>query len=302
MKEFKTYEEQIEILKTRGLLIKNEKNALSFLERNNYYNVINAYKDIFVDKIVLGEKYISGVSFDSFKALWAFDKILRHELFRFIIIVERNIKSKLMYHIAQKYGVLDYLNIDFFNPYYVVEASQLISIINKEIASQFEKNQMIKHYKSQGYLPPWVLANILTFGNISKLYQCHNHSMQNTIAKDLSRQLAKKIFPDNIINSLKIINLFRNLCAHDQRLFDYMPYTSISEKHPVNIHCNSGTAYGLFALICSMYTLQDASDFRALIKAVSKAFEYLKPLGQDFINIIHQKTGFTQNWLDLLNI
>ena len=49
-KPFKTVEEQIEILKSRGLIIQDEERALFFLKNNNYYELINGYKDFFIDK------------------------------------------------------------------------------------------------------------------------------------------------------------------------------------------------------------------------------------------------------------
>ena len=45
------YDEQVEILKSRGLLIANETEAKYMLKVNNYYNVVNAYKDIFIQKL-----------------------------------------------------------------------------------------------------------------------------------------------------------------------------------------------------------------------------------------------------------
>ena len=47
-KDFKTIEEQIEILKARGIII-NDERAKQILTENNYYYLINGYKDFFVD-------------------------------------------------------------------------------------------------------------------------------------------------------------------------------------------------------------------------------------------------------------
>lgn len=49
-KEFKTFEEQIEILKSRGLIISNEQKAIEILKQENYYNIVNGYKDLFLKK------------------------------------------------------------------------------------------------------------------------------------------------------------------------------------------------------------------------------------------------------------
>lgn len=48
MIDFKTYDEQIEILRNRGMRIwDSEKDTvIKLLKRNNYYNIINGYKDL----------------------------------------------------------------------------------------------------------------------------------------------------------------------------------------------------------------------------------------------------------------
>ena len=51
-KDFKTIEEQIEILKTRGIII-NDERAKEILTENNYYYLINGYKDLFSIIIIL---------------------------------------------------------------------------------------------------------------------------------------------------------------------------------------------------------------------------------------------------------
>ena len=60
MVEYKNYDEQVEILKSRGLLISNETQAKYILKVNNYYNVVNAYKDIFIQKGFTPERFIDG--------------------------------------------------------------------------------------------------------------------------------------------------------------------------------------------------------------------------------------------------
>ena len=49
IKEFKTIDEQIEILKSRGLAFNDEEFAKEKLLVTNYYNTINGYKKLFID-------------------------------------------------------------------------------------------------------------------------------------------------------------------------------------------------------------------------------------------------------------
>ena len=48
-KIFKTFEEQIEVLKRKKLKFKNEEFALDILKKVNYYSLINAYKEVFLN-------------------------------------------------------------------------------------------------------------------------------------------------------------------------------------------------------------------------------------------------------------
>ncbi len=64
MIDFKTYDEQIEILEKRGLIITDKNAAKKILKIHNYYNLINAYKDVFIDKGTTPETFIKGVTFD----------------------------------------------------------------------------------------------------------------------------------------------------------------------------------------------------------------------------------------------
>lgn len=47
-KVFKTHNQQLKILRNKGLTIKNGSKAKQILEKENYYNLINGYKDLFI--------------------------------------------------------------------------------------------------------------------------------------------------------------------------------------------------------------------------------------------------------------
>lgn len=47
MKDFKTIDEQLALLRSRGLIIPNEEKARLYLLTNNYYNIVNGYSKYF---------------------------------------------------------------------------------------------------------------------------------------------------------------------------------------------------------------------------------------------------------------
>ena len=63
MKEFKTYEEQIELLKLKGLIILDEAYAKEKLKEENYYNIINGYKELFMN-LHKNDTFITDVTFE----------------------------------------------------------------------------------------------------------------------------------------------------------------------------------------------------------------------------------------------
>ena len=72
MKIAKTYEEQIEILKTRNLIIENEDGAIKALSTMNYYS-LTGYLYQFKDK---SGNYINGTTLEQGIALYKFDREL----------------------------------------------------------------------------------------------------------------------------------------------------------------------------------------------------------------------------------
>lgn len=75
----------------------------------------------------------------------------------------------------------------------------------------------INYYRNTyGNIPLWVLINVLTFGNLSKMYKVFPQSLQSKVCKNFG-----------IINQrqmeqfLSVLTKFRNVCAHGERLFTY---------------------------------------------------------------------------------
>lgn len=88
MKPFKTYEEQIEILKNRFLQIESETWLREKLKNISYYNLINGYSKIFIKK---DGTYSQNVTEKHIYALYLFDKNLSNALQKNILLAESRI-------------------------------------------------------------------------------------------------------------------------------------------------------------------------------------------------------------------
>ncbi len=235
MKEFKTFNQQLTILRNRGMIVPTDGRPKRFLEQENYYNVINGYKDLFLCKDTHGnaitpETYLPNTHFNELKALFLFDRELRFLFLKYLLIFENSFKTVISYEFSQKYPKANsYLEIANYRNDDPKGVLKQISILTKTIHDNVGAQGAIKHYiEEHGSVPLWVLVNYLTIGNLSYLYAALKDSEKNTIAKYYSDKYAKQYKPASTLrisskdmeSALKIFNLVRNQCAHDERLFN----------------------------------------------------------------------------------
>lgn len=107
---FFTYEQQLKKLYDNMLSIPNTTSAKSTLEQLSYYSLIGGYKEPFLHSA--SGNYKHGVTFEEIVSLYYFDEELRTLFLKYILHVERYMKSVISYHFCEKYGKnqQEYLN------------------------------------------------------------------------------------------------------------------------------------------------------------------------------------------------
>lgn len=291
MIEYKTYAEQIDILEKRGVIIKDRDIAIQLLKRHNYYNLINGYKDIFIEQNSVPEKYIDGVTLGQIYALHQFDKKLRLELSHILIIVERTVGSILAHEFSRFYPNhdLDYLNIDNYNQTskiynketqsYLPLAPELIKVLNKTLIEAADRHDpMICHYRSR-YLrvPLWVFINKLSFGNLAKMYEAMLPRERAAIAKNIAEISKQKLNPNDVQQAINVLSLLRNKCAHDNRIYDFdpRPMTIKSTPFTKKFLNSNNNIHSLFGALGSISLFIPENEFD---KFVNKLLFFLKKL------------------------
>ena len=325
-KEFSTLDEQLGKLRNRGLRINNEKRVKRILERENYYNLINGYKDLFIDKPHDGsdERYLEGANFNELLALYLFDRELRSLFLRNILEIENNVKSVLAYDFSMKYGHDNYLKIANFNTEVkhwekkssaqkVGEVADLIANLNREVSNQLKKNSpMISHYVlNYGYVPLWVLVNTLSLGTVSIFYSYLTEKDQNDIGRHF------RLKPDEMSKFLFVLSLYRNACAHDERLFSLksrkkdMNPNSIKTnplhnamKIPIGADKNPVKGKNdLFAVVIIFKIMLSRKSFNRFYYLQKGLIENLsKELNTISIDKVLERMGFPENWMDIKGI
>ena len=150
IKTFKTIDEQIEILKSKGLKIDDVDYAKDILLRENYF-FLSGYRHLFL-KSPKDRMFIPGTDFKELYALFNFDRQIRNIFFKNILIVENNAKSIFSYQLSRKYGIRekDYLNPKTFTS----DKSK-----SRRVKDVIEKGKIIAHdknWKNRGY--SWFMA------------------------------------------------------------------------------------------------------------------------------------------------
>lgn len=215
-KEFKTIDEQIEILKLRNVLIEDYNIAYKILSKNNYYYLINGYKNLFIDKTKNIEKYLNNTKIEEIYALYKFDKDIKIFFLKYLLLLESEIDTHIAYEFSKSYGHKNYLILDNFNNSRKIFIQKFINDINLEIEYQYKNsNKMITHYlDNYKYIPLWVLVRVLSFGKISKFYSLMKPKEQNEISRKYNLRIKEfKVMLHNL-------TLIRNICAHDEKLYD----------------------------------------------------------------------------------
>ena len=223
MKEYKTNEELIDYLISKGVIVNNKKDSINKIEKYTYYGIVNSYKANFKDK---DNNYKANVSFDEIYALYDFDKNLRYIMLKYALEIELVIKSLIANTISNKYGLQNYLDINNLDNNANNEIKEkIIDKINDEIKRNYKVHSAITHYMDKyNYIPPFILVKVLSFGVISSLYGLLEQSDRQQISKyfKISDKLLKQI--------LKNLTSIRNICAHNERLFCFR------DKYTINLH------------------------------------------------------------------
>ena len=284
LKEPKTFDEQIDLLKSRGLIIGDEDKAKFILSNINYYR-FSAYLIHFKKE---DETYKENITFEHIYNLYLFDKELRNILIDMLESIEISFRTYIAYTLAIKHGSTGYLNKQCFKKEKYFE-----SFIKKlEDEKNNHKNKLfIKHHneKYNGILPIWVAVEIMSFGTLSKLYS--NMLPQDTAY--IKRELCK-VNPILVNSWLHSLTHLRNVCAHYGRIYNtYFPPIKVKKSDRNNV-INDRQVFTYILAI--KYLIADKNvwnDF--FIKLQALFYKYDNYVELEFL-------GFPENWVSILSL
>lgn len=299
---FLTYEQQIDkLVNDKNLIIADRKYATDTLKQIGYFALIGGYKELFKNPTT--KKYKDGTTFEDIVALYKFDENLRELFLKYILKVERHLRSVISYYFCEKYGehqkfYLDENNFSIY-PKHRADVKRLVGELNK-LANQNSDYAYINHHRNTyNNVPLWVLFNGITFGTLSKFYTLMTQDLQFKASREFNSLSEKQV--GQILN---VVTKFRNVCAHNERLFSYKTKNSIPilpAHQALNIP-RKGNTYkqcirDLFAIVIALKCFLDANDFNKFKTSLTNTIDhYVKNTSSLSKNDILSSMGFPTNW------
>ena len=278
-----TVDEQIENLKSIGLVINDEEYAQHFLSDVSYYRLIKAYS--------LGLKpkngcYHEGTTFEQIVSLYLFNSNFRQIIFPLIERVEINLRCRISNYFSGTYGVLGYKDsANFVNPDY---HSAFLQEIQNEVRRN-KRSPFIKHFQEHyenGEIPFYALIEICSFGTLSKFYKNLKNPDKKAIASTYGLSFT---YLESWIESIAYV---RNLCAHYGRLYN-IKLTKTPKLYPHDYRAGIRNNRIFSILCCLKYLLSTDSHWNQYVDTLDNLF-------QKYPYVKKELMGFSEDWISIL--
>ena len=278
-----TIDEQVENLKSIGLIVDDEEYAKKILNDISYFRLVKAYSLNLKPK---NGCYDKQTTFNEIVDLYLFNANFRQIIFPEIEKVEINVRCRVANFFAEQYGVLGYLQAENFadENYH----AQFLKDINEEIGRN-SKAPFIRNFRENyegGNLPIYALVEVFSFGMLSKFYKNMLNKDKKAIAKTFG--VGYTYFE----SWLESISYVRNICAHYGRIYNAkLSKTPILYKEYTQVGIGNNRIYGV--LLCMKHLLKNDVHWNLFVDNIELLFDKYQ-----YVKI--STMGFLANWKELL--
>lgn len=300
-KPFLTYDQQLKKLsEDKKLNIPNPAFAKQALTEIGYFSLIGGYKTPFIDPMT---RIYQDTSFEDIYALFKFDQSLRELTFKYLCEIEQKIRQLISYSFCEHYGEQQsfYLSPQSYNssPRFTKDVSKLISILGFQANTNTEHAYLVHQRNVYHNVPLWVVMNALTFGQTSKFYTLLPFGMQSNVSKAYLN-----VNERGLERYLKNLTLFRNVCAHNERLYCFhlqidFPDTVLHQKMRIT---KTGNQYvqgkrDYFGLVIAFRYLLSNESFKLYKRNLAHLINlYCKNSSRIIKENLLAIMGFPENW------
>ncbi|MGX5716798.1 Abi family protein [Arthrobacter sp. MAHUQ-56] len=260
-KPFRSLEEQLDLLISRGLAINDRATAANFIHRTNYYRLSGYLRPFQKDPGAGDNTFRPGTSLDEVERIYDFDQQLRLLVGSAIAEFEVEFRAVLAYKLAERLSPTGYVlerNYKRLDTY-----KDCIDRLDEE--RRRSKEPFMQHHDTKyGSMDPpiWVVVECASFGLLSKL-------MSNLREQAYVKQMAASFgLPQDYFNTaVRHLSYIRNICAHHGRLWNRQIVEKLatmkSTSHEVSIRAQNSDTYRIFQTLVLLSYLSRRSGAKS---------------------------------------
>lgn len=274
--------EQIKLLQSRGLIIKDIDFAYYCLENISYYRLAGYWWPMQSDHTYHIFKPDS--LFEDVVRIYQFDRELKLLVFSAIEQVEISFRTRLIYIASMTHGSHWYeTQLLFSNSKYFIKNLEFIDRGLKSSKEEF----IVDHKKRYPNIRPeaWKSLEILSLGHLSKLYK---NLKDNKVKNKLANGFMLPSY-DYLESWLVVINDLRNICAHHSRLWNRILLNSIKplrlndsgwiSEYPIH---KDKIYLGLCSLFFLLKKIDNKSQFSSDLNKLFYTYQNVDPNAMGF--------------------
>lgn len=301
-KPFKTYNEQMLYLREKKKISCEGSDDKQVLLRNGYFNLINGYKNPFINKTDKSgnHTYIGGTTINHLEAVKHFDDEIRHKLLKRITMVEEEIRTLVghKFDFVNDKGKTEWFEVESYSQ--AIKTQDKIQVI-AECYNQINRSRQpyVLHYlNNHNSLPTWVFIKVINFSTFIDFIKISKPDVINSICHLYS------IFdpygntnPALLISMLHWLRKVRNSCAHNERIYG-ITRNNGRVKHPFNVFLNNPKPYinhrsqHLIDLIVYLRYFMEDVEYQELLFQIKNQFLTLQSqLNKNAFEKVHAETG-----------
>lgn len=286
-----TYDQQIQLLSLRGVVITDVEKAKEYLSDIGYYR-LGFYVYPFEQTYPYldhrrSHNVIPGTRIEDIVAFYYYDLDLRNLLNRYLSRIEVAIRTTIIYELSNKYSTNQYWYVD---P--VIVDKSFINTFTTQFYGKIKLKDPIKrHHKKYlgNYAPAWKAMEYMTFGNLENLYDKLRYNADKSLISNLFGEPAMSVFK----NYLSVIREVRNSCAHGNVIVGM----SLTNNVQTGAACptlpigTQNTFYGALRVIDFLLSKVSVNRSNEMWKEIYKVTNRLYLISPNLRPLVEQKTG-----------
>lgn len=283
VKQATSIDDQIVLLKKRGLIINDEEKAKENLLDIGYYRLgfyLFPFEKSYPKLGNRNHEYVSTAKFEDAVALYYLDFDLRNILLKYITRIEIAFRTYVAYYVSNQHKS----SPTWFADKNIMRASYVKTFEDAVYSSIKKKPVIARHhskYPIDKYAPAWKTVEYMTLGEVAILY---SNLKELNERLNISKHFGVKQTPvfESYMESIRVL---RNVCAHGSQLVDLRLPTSIRKGPAYRTKANDGQSLNA-ALHVTLYLLGCVSQNRKA-ELHDKIKDLLDEFSKNHSNLVH---------------